>query len=153
MGEIGMDTLRCAARLNRGEQIDVRTVAMRAAKIGVWTCDLRSGWMCVDEQVRRLWELAPDCLATLDEFCARVHRDERERVREVIMNASETPAAHVPLRCRIASTSGLPDRWVAIDGCTLASAAGEVRVVGTVREISGRPARRNSAFARNWSTG
>lgn len=112
-----------------------------AADIGLWDCNPASGEMYCDDRIRVLWGLPLDQPVTFEQFCAAVHREDRERLRNAIVETAERgTGAHRRLEYRIVGMHGRFERWIATDGCTRVGSGPAVRVIGTVRDISWRKA-------------
>jgi signal transduction histidine kinase len=56
-------------------------MAMRAAPVGVWHCDIPSTELIWDDQMREHFWLTPGAPVTLSTFLERIHPDDRDRVR------------------------------------------------------------------------
>ena len=65
--------------------------ALQNANVGIWDMDHRSGRLTWSETLEAHYGLAPGTFAgTFDAFMARVHPDDRPRLRETIGNATRT---------------------------------------------------------------
>jgi len=86
--DMGTDVLvkaEVALRLER--QLDA---AQQITHIGSWEWDLDTGAVTWSDELYRIYGLAPrSCAITLEEFLARVHRDDRERVQRQVTAAVE----------------------------------------------------------------
>ena len=94
--DMGTDVLvnaEVALRLER--QLDA---AQQITHIGSWEWDLATDAVTWSDELYRIYGLAPrSCAITLEEFLARVHPDDRERVQREVAAAVERggPFAHV----------------------------------------------------------
>jgi len=88
-GKVLRDLTEQRLLLERLAESDERMrMATAAARVGTWRWDLRTGADTLDENLARLLELGDgDTVATLEEFFARVHPDDRERTRAAFMDA------------------------------------------------------------------
>src|SRR6188768_4585157 len=81
--DMGTDVLvkaEVALRLER--QLDA---AQQITHIGSWEWDLATGAVTWSDEMYRIYGLAPrSCAITLEGFLARVHPDDRERVRREV---------------------------------------------------------------------
>ena len=86
--DMGPDVLvkaEVALRLER--QLDA---AQHITHIGSWEWDLTTGAVTWSDEFYRIYGLAPrSCAITLEEFLARVHPDDRERVQRQVAAAVE----------------------------------------------------------------
>lgn len=109
-------------------------LALDVANIGVWSWEPGSGEMTCNRRLQSLCGF-PDPPDTLDTFLERIHPDDRSRVLTAMAQAGSGGA---PLRSefRINSVGAHSERWVLIEGCRYLSEHSEVRVAGTVRDVS-----------------
>lgn len=73
------------------EYADQMTEAERIARFGVWKWDLEAGTVRWSEELHRIYGVEPgDFGGTVDDFVARLHPDDRERVWGNVSTALET---------------------------------------------------------------
>ena len=123
-------TMRLARQLDAAQQI---------THIGSWEWDLATGVVTWSDELYRIYGLAPrSCTITLGEFLARVHPDDRERVKREVAAVVERggPFGHVE---RIVRPDGSVRKLDTL-GEVLVDAHGRpVSVIGTCRDITDDP--------------
>jgi PAS domain S-box-containing protein len=89
--------------------------ALDAARMGIWFWSVESGTLTWDDNLRQLYGLEPgEQISTYEEFLARVHPDDRERVVDAVRQVLEA-GGDLDYEFRIL----LPDgrvRWIADHG-------------------------------------
>jgi len=135
--DMGTDVLvkaEVALRLER--QLDA---AQQITHIGSWEWDLDTGTVTWSDELYRIYGLAPrSCAITLEEFLARVHRDDRARVQHHVTAAVERggPFGHSE---RIVRPDGSVRKLDTV-GEVLVDAHGRpVLLIGTCRDITDDP--------------
>lgn len=111
-------------------------LALEAAGMGVWECELKTRKVYVSEQIVSLFGI-PGFNGTIDDLLGHAHPDDRDRIRacleETICNLSQCQVEY-----RIIRPDGTV-RWIAGSGKVTASRAGKpVRITGTMRDITPR---------------
>jgi PAS domain S-box-containing protein len=115
-------------------------LAIDAGEIGQWDLDLVGGTLFWPPRVNAMFGLAPDAVATMDDFYAGLHPEDRDATAEAFGSATD------PKRRAIYDveyrTIGRDDgliRWVAAKGRGIFDERNEcVRVIGTAIDISAR---------------
>jgi PAS domain S-box-containing protein len=113
-------------------------VATRAAALGVYEYDARTGALHGDARTRAIWGVGPQEPLELDTFLSGLHPDDSERVRMALESAVD-PAADGRFRqtYRVLSRDG-ELRWVVSTGIVVHEDGGARRLVGTVEDITER---------------
>jgi PAS domain S-box-containing protein len=115
-------------------------LALAASNMGVWSLDIGTATITLDEPARRMWALparVTTCAASqIDDM---IHPMDRERLHEERRRAVD-PAlgGRLEVEYRIAARDGYPERWVALLGQTEFADGRAVRMIGTVRDITAR---------------
>ena len=113
--------------------------AQQITHIGSWEWDLATGVVTWSDELYRIYGLAPrSCEITLEEFLARVHPDDRERVQRQVAAAVERggPFGHDE---RIVRPDGSVRKLDTV-GEVLVDAHGRpVSLIGTCRDITDDP--------------
>ena len=134
MGQGGLVEAEVAIRLQR--QLDA---AQQITHIGSWEWDLATGVVTWSDELYRIYGLAPrSCEITLEEFLARVHPDDRDRVQRLVAAAMERggPFGHGE---RIVRPDGSVRKLDTV-GEVLVDAQGRpVSLIGTCRDITDDP--------------
>jgi two-component sensor histidine kinase len=109
-------------------------LALDVANIGVWSWEPGTGAFTTNHRLRSLCGLT-DLPDVLDTFLARIHADDRSRAASAMKQAASDG---VPLKSefRIASAGLQSERWVLMEGCRYLSDRAELRVAGTLRDVS-----------------
>jgi len=135
--DMGTDVLvkaEVALRLER--QLDA---AQQITHIGSWEWDLNTGAVTWSDELYRIYGLAPrSCAITLEEFLARVHRDDRERVQRQVTAAVERggPFGHTE---RIVRPDGSVRKLDTVGEVLLDAHGRPVLLIGTCRDITDDP--------------
>ncbi|MGD9476378.1 GAF domain-containing protein [Shinella sp. G-2] len=113
-------------------------LATDAASIGIWDYDVASRRLTWDTRCKALFGLPPDAEISYEtSFLAGLHPDDRERANAAVLDAV-SGAASQPFNIEY-RTIGLHDhieRWIAANGDVVTARDGDVRFVGTVRDIT-----------------
>ena len=130
----GLVKAEVAIRLER--QLDA---AQQITHIGSWEWDLATGVVTWSDELYRIYGLAPrSCEITLEEFLARVHPDDRERVQRRVAAAVER-GGQFSHGERIVRPDGSV-RSLDTVGEVLVDAEGRpVSLIGTCRDITDDP--------------
>jgi PAS domain S-box-containing protein len=113
--------------------------ALRAAKIGVYDCDLRTKQIIWDAVVYRLWGVPEGEPVTYETFEACVHPEDVAAVRQVIAAALDWEGAHhYECEYRVINRADGSLRWVLTQGDATFDASLPVRLLGTVQDITAR---------------
>jgi PAS domain S-box-containing protein len=89
--------------------------ALDAARMGIWFWSVESGTLTWDDNLRQLYGLEPDeQVASYEDFLARVHPDDRERVAGAIRQVLEA-GGDLDYEFRIVLSDGRV-RWIADHG-------------------------------------
>jgi PAS domain S-box-containing protein len=106
-------------------------LAVEAADLGVWDCDLASGIVRWSERQAQLFGYPPSTSGTLEGCLARIHADDRGRVREQMVAGNEVDAEFRVL---------LPTdevRWLSCRGRVFHGEGGSAgRMLGVVRDVT-----------------
>ncbi|MDB5894219.1 MAG: putative histidine kinase, hybrid, partial [Rhodoferax sp.] len=115
-------------------------LAIDAAEVGLWDVDVATGTMFWPARVKAMFGISADVPATLDDFVAGVHPDDRDRVTRAYA-AAQDPALRTVYDVEY-RTIGKEDgllRWVAAKGRGLFDASGRcTRAIGTAIDITER---------------
>jgi PAS domain S-box-containing protein len=116
-------------------------IALEAAGLGAWDCDLRTGEIHGDERTQKILGIAAGSMS-LDRFFLALFPDDRERMQSALRQALDSTAeTYHHLEVRVPAPNG-DLRWVAIDGKVHFEGEGPdrrpVRCIGTVRDITHR---------------
>lgn len=118
-------------------------MATRAADLGVWDVDVRSGAMTWSPRCRELFGVSMDVPLTMDDFYAGVHPEDREGLRELVARVLDpNERAAYDAEYRIVRPSG-EVRWGAATGVAYFEADAEgvvrpVRFIGVIMDVSQR---------------
>jgi PAS domain-containing protein len=89
-----------AVMLGEGElsERDLRlTVALRAARIGVWDWDILTGRMSYSSRAREIYGFTPDQLVTIDDVRAATHADDLPRTSAIAERALDPAFRECPV--------------------------------------------------------
>lgn len=134
-----------AVMLGNGElsERDFRlTVALRAARIGIWDWDILTGRMSYSSRAREIYGFTPDQLVTIDDVRAATHADDLPRTAAMAERALDPAFRECPVfEFRLKSDEKSAARWAIAYGEAVfeRDAAGNdiaVRYVGTIEDIS-----------------
>ncbi len=109
-----------AALLESRKQLEL---VVKGAQVGMWDCPLPFDRLIWDETVKAHFHLPPDAEVTIDDFYARLHDSDRERVRQTIEKsiASRQP---YDIDYRTVSPDGEVVKWIRAMGTTIYNTAG-----------------------------
>ncbi|NEX22830.1 PAS domain S-box protein [Thiorhodococcus mannitoliphagus] len=128
------DRKRVEAALRRSEETLRR--AQSVAQTGSWSLDFVSGRLDWSDETYRLFEVEPGTHVDLETFFARVHRDDRERVRAAWAEAISGSAYDIEHRVELSHGES---RWVRERTEIRADAKGvALSAVGTVQDVTER---------------
>jgi PAS domain S-box-containing protein len=128
------DSSADAARAQR-EQLAYLQHALAVSVIGVWHVDIATGAQWWSPETYQLFGVDPAMPLHVDDFYARVHPDDHERVRAATARAIETGSVYA-VEHRIVTPIGLV-KWVHERATVERAADGTpTRLVGVVRDIS-----------------
>jgi diguanylate cyclase (GGDEF)-like protein/PAS domain S-box-containing protein len=116
-------------------------LALAGSGEAVWDLDVTSGMLYVDPSLEAHLGLVPGSLCgRLETWMARVHRDDRRHVSEVLDENVELGNASFSLEMRLEhADAGQGNRWLELRATCFAGEAGFARrVVGTVADITER---------------
>ncbi len=115
-------------------------IALQAASLGVYDYDLRSGTIrCDDRTGEIVGEAGGATLATEEVLVRLVHPDDRERVREELVQALQPSGnGRYAVTMRLFRLSDGEERWVSGAGRVFFEGGQAVRVVGTLEDITER---------------
>jgi signal transduction histidine kinase len=111
-------------------------LATSAANVGVWELRVADGTLTVDPVIARQLGFDPSPTGLpLSDWLARIHPDDRERVRRESLAgwAEDEPARESEFRVL---TEGAECRWFLTRGKAIGSAAGQGTVVGTAVDVT-----------------
>lgn len=111
-------------------------LAQRVGRFGSYDLDVERGLRIYSEEYVTIHGLASDIRSEpLEAFFARVHPEDRERVREY-MNAATDPEPTPTIEYRIVRASDGRVRWVAERREALRGEGGRLRIVGAQQDIT-----------------
>ena len=115
-------------------------LATDAASIGIWDYEVASSRLTWDERCKELFGLPPEAEISYEQsFLAGLHPDDRERANAAVLEAiSGTASQPFNIEYRTVGLHDRIERWVAANGDVVTARDGEVRFVGTVRDITGQ---------------
>ncbi len=126
-----------AARLAEGQER--LRMASEMADLGTWDLDPATGAMLWCDRCRVAFGVPPDAAVSYDEFLARIHPEDRERVRLANHQALDPDGPHkYDTEYRVVRPDGSV-RWIAAMGRALPDAPGRGRrLIGTVLDVTSR---------------
>lgn len=117
------------------EQRERFTFATDAAQIGYWFCDLPFDKLIWDARVKEHFWIAPEVEVDIDLFYARLHPEDRERIRQAI-RSSIAEHARYDVEYRTVSPKG-EQKWVRAIGRTAYDETGvPLRFDGVTQDIT-----------------
>ncbi len=117
-----------AAQLRESERR--RSLALAAGGLGSWDWDAATGERLWDDALHRLYGIAPAPPAyAVREFWARVHPEDRDRLREAVLRAASAGEAY-DVEFRMSAPDGSTRWWIA-------AAAAEPSETGRAQRMSG----------------
>ncbi|TLX61099.1 PAS domain-containing protein [Stutzerimonas nosocomialis] len=112
------------------------SLANEIASIGVWEYNNTRNTLHLDAQLRAMAGLTPDHPSLrVDELLARLHPDDRSRFFEALHNALDGDN-ELNLDYRVFDPQTNRYLWLANRGRRVTDASGEVRIIGTARDIT-----------------
>ncbi len=131
-----VERLRAEEALNRGQERYM--LAQRAANIGSWDWDIRTGQLFWSEQIEPMFGFGPGQFgATYEAFLACVHPEDRQRVMDAV-DASVERDADYAIEHRIVWPDGTV-RWVSETGDVIRDTRGTaIRMLGVVQDVTDR---------------
>jgi signal transduction histidine kinase/ActR/RegA family two-component response regulator len=114
--------------------------AQRVAKIGYWEIDSATGEVFWSDEMYAIGGLDPSIRPPpTDEFIARVHPDDRQRLMEVATRAIESSTEFTE-HYRLAALDGTAGAWRSIQANArlVVNEQGERKLVGTVQDVTER---------------
>lgn len=134
---------RRRAEISSAQARETLELATRAADLGVWDVDIRTGTMDWSPRCRQLFGVPLDTPLTMDDFYAGLHPEDRPRLRDLIAKVLDpNERAVYDAEYRIVRPSG-EVLWAAATGLAYfePDAQGEVRAVrfiGVIMDVSQR---------------
>lgn len=134
---------RRRAEMASAQARETLELATRAADLGVWDVDMRTGAMEWSPRCRELFGVPAGTPLTMDNFYAGLHPEDRPRLREMIARVLDPKdRAHYDAEYRIVRPNG-EVRWAAATGVAYfePDAQGReipVRFIGVISDISER---------------
>jgi two-component system, LuxR family, sensor kinase FixL len=118
------------------EAIQRMALAQRAAQVGFWDFDVRSGRVYWSPEVEAMYGLPPGAFDGLQAtWLSLVHPDDRERVKQEVMLLGQQPEPF-EIAFRILSADG-QIRWLASRGQSVFDAAGQLlRIIGMNADVT-----------------
>lgn len=112
-------------------------LAQRAAGIGSWETDLRTGRILISAESYRLWDIPADATLRQELFLSRVHPEDRPGFMAA-WQLADTQGVVSDLTFRIVLADG-SIRWLSTVGETVRAGSGEaLRVIGVTQDITSR---------------
>ena len=112
------------------------SLAARAAADGLWEWDAETGEVFVSDRARELLDL--DGTVSHASTIPSVHPDDRERLREALATAVQSPELPVEVEVRLARRDGTT-RWAVVRALGACEESGRVRgLVGSLSDIDHR---------------
>jgi PAS domain S-box-containing protein len=115
-------------------------LAIEAAEVGLWDLDVATGTLYWPARVKAMFGISPEAEATLDDFAACLHPDDRPEVLRAFA-AAQDPAQRVAydVEYRAIGKEDGALRWVAAKGRALFDDEGHcTRAIGTAVDITAR---------------
>jgi PAS domain S-box-containing protein len=114
-------------------------LALRAAHMGTWQWDVRSGEVRWSEGVESMFRLPPGGFAgTYEAYLGRIHDDDRPAVEEAMRAVLAGEKTRLAIRHRIVGADGAI-RWIEETGRVVRDRAGRpLRMLGTVFDVTDR---------------
>lgn len=124
----------------RESEVQVK-LALSAAEMGVWECQVMDGKFVNlqgDDRAITLLGGKPGEQSSFEMFASRLHADDRAKLGPAAMQALDSEGDGIlDLEYRIVGQNGEKDRWVHARAQALPSSVGK-RLIGTVRDITHR---------------
>jgi two-component sensor histidine kinase len=118
-------------------------LALEAGAVGIWERNLVTNAIHWDQRARAIFEFAADIPITLEAILARVHPDDFESLKEIMLGMSDpTGKGHFQFVYRISVSRGNGICYVLAQGQSCFEGSGEqrraLRAVGTLQDITER---------------
>ena len=114
-------------------------LAQRAANLGIFDIDRRTGRLRWDARVRELWGVGPDEAVTNDTFLAGLHPDDLASIDQAVQAALDPDGdGRFTAQYRVIHRVDRRERWIDASGQATFSGGEAVRLVGTVADITAR---------------
>jgi PAS domain S-box-containing protein len=127
-----------AAQLRESERR--RSLALAAGGLGSWDWDAATGERLWDDALHRLYGIAPTAPAfAVREFWARVHPEDRDRLRETVLRAAAAGEAY-DVEFRMFAPDGALRWWIAAAAPEMGEAGQTQRLSGVTYDITERKA-------------
>src|SRR5579872_2613071 len=118
------------------EQRERFDLVSKATEIGLWFCDLPFDKLKWDSQVKEHFWLPPEAEVTVEDFYARLHPDDRERIRHAISESVERNASY-DVEYRTVSPENGREKWIHAIGRAFYDPAGKpIRFDGLTLDIT-----------------
>jgi PAS domain S-box-containing protein len=121
------------------ESEDRLRLALEATRLGIWDYTVAGDELLCSERCEELLAVAPGTRMTYGDFLARVHPDDRERIRQFgldIWQGRHTGVCEIEYRVEL---PGGGERWLSSRGMIHTDDAGlPARIVGTLADITDR---------------
>lgn len=112
-------------------------LAAHSAGAGMWTLDIAKGVFWITEKTRELFGFPPDREMTVDDFLELVHPEDRERIRQIILDGSQS-IKEISEQYRILRPGGVL-RWIASRGRSYPGSSGKLNhLMGVSVDITQR---------------
>lgn len=118
---------------NLEEIVEGLRMAVDAAEMGTWEMDLATGLTLTSERHRNIMGYSQDSAWTRDQYLARVHSEDLDRVQKEFDKAIES--GKLFYEARIVRPEGNV-RWIRVNGITIYSHGTPVRMLGTIVDIT-----------------
>ena len=130
-----VDRLRIQKSLRESEER--LALATDSAGTGLWSMELDTFKAWVTPRTRELLEFPPDEEVTYDSFLAKIHAEDREKVRQAMQWALQL-GEYLRVEYRVVLSNGNV-RWIVARGRPQFSASGEpARLMGTATDVTER---------------
>jgi PAS domain S-box-containing protein len=112
-------------------------LAVEAAELGIWDCDLKTGAMRWNARQAELFGYPPGAEGTLESCLSRLHSEDRAQLEASLQRAHEH-GEDLDLEMRVIP-DGHEARWVSCSGRVIRDAQGKpARLIGVLRDITAR---------------
>jgi formate hydrogenlyase transcriptional activator len=138
MGELFVNAVeRSKAELALRESEERLSLAASAAKAGLWIMNVDQELVWATEQLRELFQFAPDEQLHFERFLTAIHPDDRERVRGLVRRSLERQEA-LDIEYRIVRPDGTV-RWISSRGSRFSGRSGlPERLMGASIDVTER---------------
>jgi PAS domain S-box-containing protein len=112
-------------------------LSQRAAGLGTFDWELRSGSLSWDECLREVWGLGPNDPVNIDVFFSGLHPDDRESTRKSMEHALDPLSdGHYFASYRVINRQDSRTRWIDATGRAYFSDGQAVRLVGVIQDVT-----------------